>query len=987
MTRQDVNQALLQTSFLYGANSAYIEALQAKYEKDPMSVEPGWRDFFGSLGDDPASVGKTAAGASWKNAQWPQTPKGDLINALDGDWPATEKALGDKIRGKAAEAGPSAPVSEGEIQRATRDSVRAIMMIRAFRMRGHLHANLDPLGLEPQKDHEELHPSTYGFTEADYDRKIFIDHVLGLEYATVREMLALLRRTYCGTIGFEFLHISDPAEKAWIQERIEGPDKEIHFTREGKRAILSKLVEAEGFENFFDVKYTGAKRFGLDGGEAMIPALEQIIKRGGQLGLREICVGMAHRGRLNVLSQVMAKPHRVIFHEFKGGSASPDEVEGSGDVKYHLGASSDREFDGNTVHLSLTANPSHLEIVDPVVLGKVRAKQDQFDDVIERSKVLPLLIHGDAAFAGQGVVAECFGLSGLRGHRTGGSLHFIINNQIGFTTYPRYSRSSPYPSDVAKLVEAPIFHVNGDDPEAVVFCAKVAIEYRQKFHKPVVIDMFCYRRFGHNEGDEPSFTQPIMYRLIRSHPTTLQIYTDKLTREGLVTQGEVDKMRADWRHRLEAEYEAGQAYSPNKADWLDGRWAGFKASQDVVEDDRRGDTGYDVDRLKQIGQRITTAPQGFEIHKTILRFMESRRNAIESGDGIDWATAESLAFGALLDEGFPVRLSGQDVERGTFSQRHSVLIDQQTEARYIPLNHIRDGQARYEVINSMLSEEAVLGFEYGYTLAEPNALTVWEAQFGDFANGAQVVFDQFVSAGERKWLRMSGLVCMLPHGYEGQGPEHSSARLERYLQLCAEDNMQVVNCTTPANLFHVLRRQLKRPFRKPLILMTPKSMLRNKRAVSPLEFFAPGSAFHRILLDKAETWKNEKIKLVKDDKIRRVVISSGKVYWDLYDEREKRGVDDVYLLRCEQLYPFPLKQMVRHLSRFKKAEVVWCQEEPKNMGAWFFVEPYMEWVLGQVGGKSKRARYAGRPAAAATATGLMSKHLAQLKAFLDECFA
>ncbi len=987
MTRQDVNQALLQTSFLYGANSAYIEALQAKYEKDPMSLEPGWRDFFAALGDDPASVAKTADGASWKKPHWPQTPKGDLINALDGDWPATEKALCDKIRARAAEAAPAAPASDGEIQRATRDSVRAIMMIRAFRMRGHLHANLDPLGLEPQKDHEELHPATYGFVEADYDRKIFIDHVLGLEYATVREMLAILRRTYCGAIGFEFLHISDPAEKAWIQERIEGPHKEIQFTREGKRAILSKLVEAEGFENFFDIKYPGGKRFGLDGGEAMIPALEQIIKRGGQLGLQEICLGMAHRGRLNVLSQVMGKPHRVIFHEFKGGSASPDEVEGSGDVKYHLGASSDREFDGNSVHLSLSANPSHLEIVDPVVLGKVRAKQDQLNDAIERSKVLPLLIHGDAAFAGQGVVAECFGLSGLRGHRTGGSLHFIVNNQIGFTTYPRYSRSSPYPSDVAKLVEAPIFHVNGDDPEAVVFCAKVAIEYRQKFHKPVVIDMFCYRRFGHNEGDEPSFTQPIMYRLIRSHPTTLQIYAEKLKAEGLVTQGEVDKMRGDWRHRLEAEYEAGQAYAPNKADWLDGRWTGFKASQDVVEDDRRGDTGYDIDRLKQIGERITAAPQGFEIHKTILRFLDNRRKAIDSGEGVDWATAEALAFGALLDEGFPVRLSGQDSERGTFSQRHSVLIDQQTEARYIPLNHIRDGQARYEVINSMLSEEAVLGFEYGYTLAEPNALTVWEAQFGDFANGAQVVFDQFISSGERKWLRMSGLVCMLPHAYEGQGPEHSSARLERYLQLCAEDNMQIVNITTPANFFHALRRQLKRPFRKPLIVMTPKSMLRNKRAVSPLDRFAAGAAFHRILLDHAETGKNEKIKLVRDDKIRRVVISSGKVYWDLYDEREKRGVDDVYLLRCEQLYPFPLKQLVRHLSRFKKAEVVWCQEEPKNMGAWFFVEPYLEWVLGQVSGKSKRARFAGRPAAAATATGLMSKHLAQLKAFLDECFA
>ena len=986
MTRQDINQQLLQTSFLYGANGAYIEALQAQYEKDPLSIEPGWRDFFAALGDDPASVGKTAEGASWRRANWPVTPKDELTNALDGDWPATEKAIGDKLRARAV-AAPEAQPSDDEIHRATRDSVRALMMVRAYRMRGHLHANLDPLGLEPQKDHEELHPATYGFHESDWDRKIFIDHVLGLEFATVREMLAILRRTYCGTIGFEFVHISDPAEKAWIQERIEGPDKEIHFTKEGKRAILSKLVEAEGFESFVDVKYPAAKRFGLDGAEAMIPALEQIIKRGGQLGLKEIALGMAHRGRLNVLTQVMGKPHRAIFHEFKGGSVSPDEVEGSGDVKYHLGASSDREFDSNRVHLSLTANPSHLEIVDPVVLGKVRAKQDQLDDYIERTKVLALLIHGDAAFAGQGVVAECFGLSGLRGHRTGGSVHFIVNNQIGFTTYPRYSRSSPYPSDVAKLVEAPIFHANGDDPEAVVFCAKVATEYRQKFHKPVVIDMFCYRRFGHNEGDEPGFTQPLMYRAIRAHPTTRQIYARKLIEEGIVTEGEVQKMRDDWRQRLEAEYEAGQAYIANKADWLDGRWAGFKAAQDLADDDRRGQTGVDADRLRFIGHRITGAPEGFSVHKTIQRFLDARRSTIDSGEGLDWATGEALAFGSLLDEGFPVRLSGQDSERGTFSQRHSVLIDQQTEARYIPLNHIRDGQSRYEVINSMLSEEAVLGFEYGYSLADPNSLTLWEAQFGDFANGAQVVFDQFVSSGERKWLRMSGLVCLLPHGFEGQGPEHSSARLERFLQLCAEDNMQVVYPTTPANLFHALRRQIKRQFRKPLIVMTPKSMLRNKRAVSSLDAFVTGTTFHRVLWDNAETHKGEKIKLARDDKIRRVVLCAGKVYYDLQDEREKRGIDDVYLLRVEQLYPFPLKSLVKELSRFKKADLVWCQEEPKNMGAWSFVEPYLEWVLAQVGGKAKRALYAGRPAAASPAAGLMSKHLAQLKTFLDECFA
>ncbi len=985
MSRQELNQSLLQTSFLYGANAGYIEDLYARYEKDPASVDVEWRDFFAALKDDPHVIEKNASGASWEQPHWPLSPRNDLVSALDGNWADVEKTIGDKIKTKSEAAG--AAISSDDIMRATRDSVRALMMIRAYRMRGHLHANLDPLGLAPPKDHEELHPQSYGFAEVDYSRKIFIDNVLGLEFATIPEMLAILRRTYCDTIGFEFMHISDPAEKSWMQERIEGPDKTIAFTKEGKRAILNKLVEAEGFEKFCDLRFTGTKRFGLDGGEAMIPALEQIIKRGGALGVKEISLGMAHRGRMNVLAQVMAKPHRAIFHEFKGGSFAPDEVEGSGDVKYHLGASSDREFDGNNVHLSLAANPSHLEISDPVVLGKVRAKQDQLGDVVERSMVLPLLIHGDAAFAGQGVVAECFGLSGLKGHRTGGSLHFIINNQIGFTTYPRYSRSSPYPSDVAKMIEAPIIHVNGDHPEAVVYAAKIAVEFRQKFHKPVVIDMFCYRRHGHNEGDEPAFTQPLMYKKIRAHQTTLEIYSDKLIGEGVFTRGEIDKIKADWRSRLDAEAEAGAVYKPNKADWLDGRWAGLKAANQLTDDPRRGETGVAIEKLHEIGLKLSSTPDTFNIHKTIQRFMDGRRKMIESGEGIDWAMGEALAFGALVDEGHRVRLSGQDSERGTFSQRHSVLIDQETEARYVPLDTIRDGQARYEVINSMLSEEAVLGFEYGYSLAEPDALVLWEAQFGDFANGAQVLFDQFISSGERKWLRMSGLVCLLPHGYEGQGPEHSSARLERFLQMCAEDNMQVANCTTPANYFHILRRQLKRDIRKPLILMTPKSLLRHKRAVSRLDEMQSGSTFHRLLWDDAEALKNEKIKLVKDDKIRRVVISSGKVYYDLYEEREKRGIDDVYLLRVEQLYPFPLKALVGELSRFKKADVLWCQEEPKNMGAWAFVEPYLEWVLGQAGGKVKRPRYVGRPASAATATGLMSKHLAQLKAFLDEAFA
>jgi 2-oxoglutarate dehydrogenase E1 component len=986
MSRQNANAAFALSSFLHGPNASYIDALYARYEKDPASVDAEWQEFFKSLTDAPEDVRKNAEGPSWEKANWPPAPQDDLTSALDGNWAQVEQAVSARVQARAQETAQAkdSALAGVDVHQATRDSVRALMLIRAYRMRGHFHAKLDPLGLEPARDHEELDPRAYGFTDADMDRKIFLDHVLGLEYGTLREIVAICERTYCQTLGVEFMHISNGAQKGWIQERIEGPDKEISFTPEGRRAILKKLIEAEGFEKFCDVKFTGTKRFGLDGAESLIPALEQIIKRGGNLGVKEIVVGMPHRGRLNVLTQVMGKPHRALFHEFKGGSVNPDAVEGSGDVKYHLGASSDREFDNNRIHLSLTANPSHLEIVDPVVLGKVRAKQDQHGDPPDqRNSVLPLLMHGDAAFAGQGVVAECFALSDLKGYRTGGSIHFIVNNQIGFTTYPRYSRSSPYPSDVAKMIEAPIFHVNGDDPEAVVFAAKVATEFRQKFHKPVVIDMFCYRRHGHNEGDEPSFTNPMMYQKIAEHPSTLELYAKRLTAEGVITEGEVEKLKADWRARLDAEFEAGTGYKPNKADWLDGKWAGLKLA-DQDEEPRRGVTGLDVATLKEIGRSITRVPDGFRVHRTVQRFLENRAKAIESGTSLDWATAEALAFCSLMLEGHNVRLSGQDSERGTFSQRHSVLFDQQDESRYTPFNHLGRDQGRYEVINSLLSEEAVLGFEYGYSLAEPNSLTMWEAQFGDFANGAQVVFDQFISAGERKWLRMSGLVCMLPHGYEGQGPEHSSARLERFLQMCAEDNMQVVNLTTPANHFHALRRQLKRQIRKPLIMMTPKSLLRHKRAVSRLDELGADTTFHRILYDDAAMLPDQKIKLVDDDNIRRVVLCSGKVYYDLYEEREKRNIDDVYLLRVEQLYPVPLKALVQVLGSFKNAEVVWCQEEPRNMGAWHFIEPYLEWILNQIGAPNKRPRYAGRAASAATATGLMSKHLAQLKAFLEE---
>jgi 2-oxoglutarate dehydrogenase E1 component len=995
MTRQEKNEQFLLSSFLYGGNAAYIEDLYSRYKTDPRSIDATWASYFGRLEDSAQSVHQNAEGPSWARTDWPPAANGELVSAIDGDWGDIALKSGAALGRRAAAEGAAAP-SADEVLKATRDSIRAIMMIRAYRTRGHLHADLDPLRLKADDPAPELDPKTYGFTEADYSRRIFIDNVLGLEYATIPQMLEILKRTYCSTVGVEFMHINDPEAKQWVQERMEGPDKEIKFTPQGKKAILNKLIEAEGFEKFLDVKYTGTKRFGLDGSESLIPALEQIIKRGGALGVKDIVLGMAHRGRLNVLTQVMAKPHRALFHEFKGGAFYAEDVEGSGDVKYHLGASSDREFDGNTVHLSLTANPSHLEIVDPVVLGKARAKQDQRAMVndrfvetrqVDRSVVMPLLIHGDAAFAGQGVIAECLGLSGLKGHRTGGSIHFVINNQIGFTTSPMYSRSSPYPTDVAKMIEAPVFHVNGDDPEAVVYVAKVATEFRQRFGRPIVIDMFCYRRFGHNEGDEPSFTQPLMYSKIRGHKTTLELYSERLISEGLLTAEEIDKLKAEWRAKLESEFELGQDFRPNKTDWLDGQWKDFKKAD--ADGPRRGDTGVALDRLVEIGTRLTKVPAGFNVHKTVKRFLDSRLAAIESGEGIDWATGESLAFGTLLAEGSPVRLSGQDSERGTFTQRHSVLNDQETGETFTPLNNLGPDQERYEVINSMLSEEAVLGFEYGYSLAEPSTLTLWEAQFGDFANGAQVIVDQFISSGERKWFRMSGLVMLLPHGYEGQGPEHSSARLERYLQLCAEDNMQVCNCTTPANYFHALRRQQKRDFRKPLILMTPKSLLRHKRATSTLAELGPESCFHRLLWDDAEAPGPRKttIQLVPDAEIRRVVLCSGKVYYDLLEDREKRGINDVYLLRLEQLYPFPAKALLDELNRFKNAEVVWCQEEPRNMGGWTFVQPYVDWVLEQMGRTNDRPRYVGRAASASTATGLMRTHLAQMQAFLEEAFA
>ena len=937
---------------LYGAQGRYLESLYARYLENPSTMDASWKNLFDALREE-ESEGKI------KRASW-----AGRLQSLEG------------MEGRG-----SAPQQKEDATPATKqevlDSIRAIMMIRAYRMRGHLIADLDPLRLDPPQPHPELDPKTYGFGEADMDRPIFIDHVLGLERATVREILSVLKKTYCGTLGVEFVHISDPQEKAWIQQRIEGTDKERDRLQDGDRVKLMRhLLQVEGFEKFLAARFTGTKRFGLDGAEAMIPMIECIVQQAASLGVQQIVLGMPHRGRLNVLAHILEKDLPDIFHAFQGGAASAGDVEGSGDVKYHLGASKKRIIHGSEVHLSLTANPSHLESVDPVVLGKVRAKQDQMGDH-ERKQVMPLLLHGDAAFAGQGMVAECFGMSGLKGHRSGGSVHLIVNNQIGFTTAPRHGRSSPYPSDVAKMVETLILHVNGDDPEAVLYAATIATEFRQAFNKSVIVDMFCYRRFGHNETDEPMFTQPLMYKHIKKHPPLTQIYAEKLERKGILSAKEVEEEKTKIRAHFESALQKAAAHISKKADWLDGRWSGMTAASGHV---RRGQTGVARHIVRQTAERLATIPEDFRAHPTIRRLMTARLEAVKNDAPLDWSFAEALAFGTLLQEGHAVRLTGQDSERGTFSQRHSVLTDQESEETHTPLNHLSPDQARYEVVNSFLSEGAVLGFEYGYSLSEPNALVLWEAQFGDFANNAQVMIDQFISSGERKWLRMSGLVMLLPHGYEGQGPEHSSARLERYLQLCAEDNIQVAYCTTPANYFHILRRQIHRNFRKPLILMTPKSLLRHKGCVSHLEDFSPRSSFHRILPDGKEG------EIAPDAKIRKLVLCSGKVYYDLLAEREKRQKDHIYLLRIEQLYPFPLRAVREEMLRFPSAEVIWCQEEPRNMGAWNFIRPYIEQAEMMAEREHIRLRYAGRPAAAATATGFPAQHRREQEAFMDAVF-
>jgi len=935
-------------NFLNSANAPYVAELFYKYSQDPNSVDSSWGNFFNSLNENDLSVLGDFGGPEWKKRP------SNIIDGISFD--------------KATRLVPNIKVDS--FRTSTLDSIRTLRLIRAYHMNGHLTANLDPLNLSKKEYHPELDYKSYGLTDNDLDKEIFIDGSFGLESAPLNKIIKILKETYSSSIGVEYLYIQSPDQKKWIRERIEEVRNKTIFTHEGKKAIYNRLVESELFEQYLDKKFLGTKRYGIEGGESMIPGIEQIVKQACLAKVENIFIGTAHRGRLTLLSTVLGMPYKSILSKFQGYQNDPNEVMGSGDVKYHLGVSSDREFEGKKIHISLVPNPSHLEAVDPVVIGKVRAKQTQLKDKTN-DKVFGLLIHGDAAMAGQGIVAETFAMSQLVGFRTGGTIHFVINNQIGFTTMPQYGRSAPYCTEIAKMVQAPIFHVNGDDPEAVVHVCRIATEFRNKFKVDVVVDMFCYRRSGHNEADEPSFTQPLMYQAIKNHQTTVKIYEKRLLEEKILTNEESKKIKTNFKNFLDKESESAKSYKPNKADWLEGDWTGLSTAS---FDARKGLTSVKENDLLKIGKAIHQIPINFNAHKKIKKIYKDRLTSIHEGKNIDWSTAESLAFATLLNEGYGVRLSGQDTGRGTFSQRHSVLYDQINEKRFVPLRHFTKKQGYFEIIDSFLSEYGVLGFEYGYSQSDPKTLVIWEAQFGDFANGAQTIIDQFITTGERKWLRMSGLTLLLPHGHEGQGPEHTSSRLERFLQMCAEDNIQVANCTSPANYFHILRRQLHRNFRKPLVILTPKSTLRHKKNVSSIDYFINGSTFHRVLRNK--------ITKEKEKKINRIIICSGKLYFELQDHIEELQKENVFILRLEQIYPFPYDVFSKELKRFTDCEIIWCQEEPKNMGAYGFVKRRIESVMKNTNVKQEKLLYVGRRAAASPATGVFDRHVANQKNIL-----
>lgn len=945
---------LKENSYLSSSNAVFIEELYNKYTQDPNSVDDSWRRYFANLGDNPKDIASSVIGAAWR-------PNGSRVIGVV-----------DKLDTLSRRKEVSVVSQPGNDEIAL--SIKVANLISSYMAYGHMSVELDPLGLNKPKYHPELDYRHHNIGEKDLDKCVLIEKNFNIEKVVLRDLLNSLNANYSGRIAYEFTHIESPEERAWFKNKIEQTEA-VRLSKEEKLKALQDILEAEMFENFTHIKFPGTKRFSIEGGENAISALETVISSSLQLGIKEVILGMAHRGRLNTLTKVIGKPYHAMFSEFKGELAYPDNMGIPGDVKYHLGSSSDRVINGHNVHLSLTPNPSHLEVVNSIVLGKVRAKQDQRKD-LGREVVLGVLIHGDAAFAGQGSVMEALSLSQLHAYHTGGTIHIVINNQIGFTTNPSQARSTIYSTDIGKFISVPILHVNGDDAEATVYASKIVAEYRDKFKKDVILDIVCYRKYGHNEGDEPFFTQPLMYENIKNKKNPPEVFAEKLIQEGVMTAQEFEQRKRDFRAVLDEAFIKAETFKAKKADWLEGKWSDFELAQ-VDRDEEK--TGVNAKLIKEVGNKLSEVPSQFNINPKIGRLLEAKRQMIETGKDIDWGTGEALALGTLLLDGFKVRITGQDVERGTFSHRHAVLFDQKDETKFIPLNNIASSQKSFlEVSNSNLSEFAVLGFEYGYSITDPMCLTMWEAQFGDFVNGAQVIVDQYISSGEAKWLRMSGLVMLLPHGYEGQGPEHSSARLERFLQLCAKDNMQVVNCTTPASYFHVLRRQMHRNFRKPLVVMSPKSLLRHKLAVSKLEEMTLGTSFQPVI--------NEVNDIASNDKVRRVVVCSGKVYYDLYERREELKIKDTAIVRMEQLYPFPAKYLANELAKYKKAEIVWCQEEHENMGAFYFVEPRIEKVLNSINHACKRARYIGRERAASPAVGYMKLHVSELKKILEDVF-
>ncbi|HEV8096807.1 MAG TPA: 2-oxoglutarate dehydrogenase E1 component [Burkholderiales bacterium] len=933
---------LLGNSYLFGGNAPFIEELYEQYLANPGSVAHEWREYFDSLQVLPgAGDGKDVAHAPVVQSFVERAKAGEL-----GAQPQVAAAADDRL------------------------ALAALHLVIAYRITGARWATLDPLKRLPRPQVPELEPAYYDLSESDLDREVMAASFVGMDRTTLRSLIQALQETYCRNIGFEYMFISDRAQRLWIQQRIEPIRAVPKLTPEQQKRLLHKLTEAEHLERYLHTRYVGQKRFSLEGGESLIPSIDELIQRGGALGVQEIVIGMAHRGRLNVLVNVLGKMPKDLFQEFEGKHAHSLP---SGDVKYHNGFSSDISTAGGPVHISLAFNPSHLEIVNPVVEGSVRARQRRRDDKTG-DQVLPILVHGDAAFAGQGVVMETLNLSGTRGYGTGGTVHLIVNNQIGFTTSdPRDARSTIYCTDVAKMVEAPIFHVNGDDPEAVLFVTQLALDFRQQFHKDVVVDIVCFRKLGHNEQDEPFVTQPLMYKKITQHPGTRKLYADRLVTQNVVAAEFPEEIIKRFRAALDAGQHTLNPVISNFKSKFAVDWAPFLGAKWTDN----ADTQVPLAELQRLGERLTTVPEGFKLHPTVARVMDNRRNMAQGKTWVDWGMAETLAYGTLLSNGYDVRLSGQDVGRGTFAHRHAVLHDQDRErwdqGTYVPLQNLGRDQGSFLVIDSVLSEEAVLGFEYGFSSAEPNALVIWEAQFGDFANGAQVVIDQFISSGEQKWGRVCGLVMLLPHGYEGMGPEHSSARLERYMQLCAEYNIQVCVPSNAAQIFHLLRRQMLRPFRKPLVVMTPKSLLRHKDAASPIKDFSEGT--FQTVIDEVEN--------VDPAKVRRVVVCSGKVYYDLAAARRERQALDVAILRLEQLYPFPHQRFEEMIARYPAAkEIVWCQEEPGNQGAWHRVQHYLLRHLRP----DQVLSYALRPSSSSPAVGYAALHVEQQKALIGAAF-